>query len=113
MSTAASAAFWRTHRIIARPEAVRCLEIVFVRNPYLCKIAAFRQILQLRSVNTRGFGLLLAGSAKMRLSGRTTASRPETRLRERNEGAGEGAVATQCEARFIVAIIDKNGFAQF
>ena len=49
----------------------------------------------------------------MRLSGRITASRPETRLRGRNEGAGEGVVATQGEARFIVAIIDKNGFAQF
>ena len=48
----------------------------------------------------------------MLLSGRTTASRPKTRLRGRNEGAGEGVVATHGEARFIVAIIDKNGFAQ-
>ena len=70
-------------------------------------------MLQLRSVNTRRFGLLLAGSAKVLLSGRTTASRPKTWQRGRNEGAGEGVVATHGEARFIVAIIDKNGFAQF
>ena len=68
---------------------------------------------RVRYENTRRFGLLLAGSAKMRLSGRTTASRPKTRQRGRNEGAGEGVAATQDEARFIVAIIDKNGFAQF
>ena len=95
------------------PEAVRCPEIAFGRNPYLRKNAAFRQMLHLRYENTRRFGPLLAGSAKMRLSGRATASRPKTRLRGRNEGAGESVVATQCEARFIVAIIDKNGFAQF
>ena len=70
-------------------------------------------MLHLRSVNTRRFGLLLAGSAKVLLSGRTTATRLKTRPRGRNEGAGEGIAATQGEARFIVAIIDKNGFAQF
>ena len=70
-------------------------------------------MLHLRYENTRRFGPLLAGSAKVRLSGRTTASRPKTRQRGRNEGACEGVVATHGEARFIVAIIDKNGFVQF